>query len=774
MTSVVIHPNGSPQNYVPNLQLQNQGGCVLVHAIPGRVRFRVPKASLDPKYAKRLQKMLESAPGVVRARVNPAAASAVITYAGQTDSEMKLRLARLIQDSIAAQPTPAPIVPASVVKGSPERLAEHPAEHLAVAQTESPIGTAAADSTNEQFDWRDLRLSMLATLLATLRMRVPMIPQIVVAGMVAAAALPVVKRAVLSVVQERKLNIDCLDLLAITASASQRDWLTPALLLLLQEVGDAIRDRTARASASQAADLLDSLGHSAWVQLANSEVKQVPVSEVQVGDTVIVYPGEQIPVDGTILSGEASIEQQRLTGESMPVVRRVGETVFAATLVRSGKLHIKTERIGANTRAGATIALVKQAPVYETRMENYAAQIADRAILPAIALAGVTWVITRDSTRVASILTLDFVTGIRLAVPTTFLAAINHAARHGILIRSGRTLEQLAKVDAIVFDKTGTLTQGNIQIVAINVASHHHSSERLLQLAAAAEQRITHPLAEAIVHHTKTQGIKIPARRDVNFEVGLGVRAFLASGEVVLVGSERFLKQENIVTNQTDHTGGALMYVACNGEFIGTLRYDDPLRPDAQIILKKLQSRYGMEIHMLTGDNYDHAITVANKLGMVSDQVHADAFPEMKAKLVRQLHDSGKVVAFVGDGLNDAAALAYADASVSFASGSDVARETADVVLMNDHLWSLLDAIAIAKETQQITQENIVLSVAPNVVALGLATFVGLNPLIAALIHNGSAIAAGFNGLRPLLVHRYTEPQKMYKAEAKQTTATLD
>jgi Cu2+-exporting ATPase len=401
-------------------------------------------------------------------------------------------------------------------------------------------------------------------------------------------------------------------------------------------------------------------------------------------------------------------------------------------------------------------------------MENYAANIADKAVLPALMLAGTMWLTTGEPARAAAILTLDFVTGIRVSMPTTFLAALTHATRHGILIRSGRALEQLAKVDTIVFDKTGTLTQGNVAVVAIETVTGRMPASRVLELSAAAEQRLTHPVAESVMHYAQEQGVGILPRGEWNYEVGLGVRAEI-EGETVLVGSARFLRQEGVridclyephrCTQRTCSrevrcrisASDSLLYVATNGEFQGVIQYADPLRTESRCVLQALQTEYGMETHLLTGDNPTKANAVAQELSIPSEYVHAEAFPEQKATIIRQLHEAGKTVAFVGDGLNDSVALAYADVSISFANGSEVARETADVVLMNDNLNDLVEAIAIAKQTMHIIQQNTALVVVPNLVALGLASTVGLHPLMATVVHNGSAIAAGINGLRPLM-----------------------
>ena len=254
---------------------------------------------------------------------------------------------------------------------------------------------------------------------------------------------------------------------------------------------------------------------------------------------VVVHPGEQIPVDGAVISGEATVDQQGLTGEAMPIVARPDSYVFASTLVQSGQLTLRAERVGDNTRAAAGFRLLQQAPVYDTRMANYTEKVADRLIGPSLLLATIVLGVTRDPARVAAILTLDFVTGIRVSIPTAFLGALNHTTRHKVLVRSGRTLEQLAEVDTIVFDKTGTLTQGTIAITDICPVPGTVSPERLLQLAAAAEQHLTHPVADAIVQHAQQQGLALPPRGDWDYAVGFGVTAQI-DGRTVLVGSERF------------------------------------------------------------------------------------------------------------------------------------------------------------------------------------------------------------------------------------------
>jgi Cu2+-exporting ATPase len=731
----------------------------LVHHIPGRVRFRIYRLKDDFNYATNLQEFLLTQPGIDRVRINRCAASIAINYCykGIALGEIAAKLTSLIQEAATNKSV-------CEITGSPI------AEETSAIRTTKKI---TQKNTSENENWSSLSLPLFTTIISWLsnQSRLIWLRPIALASLFA-ITLPIDKRASASLWRDRKINIDCLDLLAVGLSYGQGRLVTPALVITLHELGDLIRDRTARSTETQTADLLDAIGHFAWVLRDGKPVK-IRSDLVEVGETVIVYPGEQIPVDGEVLKGLATIDQHQLTGESMPIVADAKTVVYASTLVRSGQIYIRADRVGKQTRAAASLELLQNAPVHDTRMANYAAQVADKLILPSLVLASVVLAITKEPARAASILTLDFVTGIRVSMPTAFLGALNHNTRHGILVRSGRTIEKLAEVDTVVFDKTGTLTQGQLTVVGIQTVPGKMSAEQMLTLAAAAEQRIAHPVAEAITHYAQSHNLTIPRRGEWNYEVGLGIRATIEEREV-LVGSDRFLIQEGISLDcletrtfplnhlcdleakSVNSSWVSLIYVAYDGEFQGVIKYADPLRRESPALIESLQAS-GREIHLLTGDNQQRAKIVAEKLNIPLDRVHAQAFPEQKAAIVRDLKLAGKTVAFVGDGLNDSVALAYADVSVSFANGSDIAREIADVVLMNDDLSTLTEALNLACETKKLIEQNTLLVVAPNLMALGLATTVGLNPLIATVVHNGSAIAAGLNSLRPLVKHQLEE-----------------
>jgi Cu2+-exporting ATPase len=699
----------------------------VVHAVPGRIRVRVPRIGYDSEYTLRLTVLTKADANVTDVRVNAAAASIAVSYAVSkiSDEKMRVHLINLIQT--ASNPN----IPLNLKAGATQQEPEQ-----------------------ENNPWSGITLPAISATLALLGgpLGLP-IPPVVIGGSIALSALPVAQRAFDSILNEQRLNIDFLDLAAITITTVQGQFISPAIMIVLVEIGEAIREQTARSSKAETLDLLDSLKQDVWVE-RNGEKHQISIHEVQPGDIVIVYPGDQIPVDGRIIRGKALIDEQKLTGESMPVMRHKGQTVYTSTLVREGQVYILTEHVGADTRAGQIIKVMQDAPVHDTRIENHAANFANQAVVPTLLLSGVVFALTRNFARAASILTLDFATGIRVSVPTTVLAALTYAARRGILIRSGRALEKLAQVDAVVFDKTGTLTRGEAVIVKVETEGKATSAMEVLELAASAEQRLTHPVAEAVVRYAEEQGAKILPREKFNYEIGQGVRAKI-DGQAVLVGSEHFLRQEGVYLNgqpkKHERQNYSVIYVASNGELQGALAYSDPLRPESPEIIKALRTTEGMEIHLLTGDNRRTAHAVAGELGIEPNQTHAEAFPEQKVAVVKDLHDGGKTVAFVGDGINDSPALAYADVSVSFANGSDVARETADVVLMENNLRGLPEAIAIARQAMQLIHENTGIVAIPNLGALVLAVAIGIDPLAATLVNNGTTVVAGLNGLRPLL-----------------------
>ena len=347
-----------------------------------------------------------------------------------------------------------------------------------------------------------------------------------------------------------------------------------ALIIWLVKLGDWFRDLTMAGSKRAIGDLLEFQSKTAWIKVDGSVIS-IPARSLKAGDEVIVYPGELIPVDGEILEGTASIDQKTVTGEGLPVTRGPGEAVFAATVIRDGQLAVRAISVGSQTTAGQIVSLIDSAPIGDTRMQNHAERLADRLVVPTLGLAAGTAFLSRDFDRFLSLVIVDYGTGIRVAAPTAMLASMTHAAKAGIIAKSGRHMERLAEVDTIVFDKTGTLTQGTPAVVDVLSYQDHVTSAHLLGLAAAAESRLQHPVAEALRHRARELQVNIPPCDETQYRIGLGVEGQV-NGYYLHVGNERFMRQSGIEIEKTiadrsslDEQGYSSLYVALDGEVAG-------------------------------------------------------------------------------------------------------------------------------------------------------------------------------------------------------------
>jgi heavy metal translocating P-type ATPase len=476
----------------------------------------------------------------------------------------------------------------------------------------------------------------------------------------------------------------------------------------------------------------------------------------RVGDEVVVYPGGMIPVDGEIMAGRALIDQKSITGEGLPVTRGTGEAAFAATVIRDGQLTIRATRVGADTTAGQIVRLVESAPIGDTRMQNHAERLADRLVVPELVLATGAAALSGDFDRFLSLVIVDYGTGIRVAAPTAVLASMTHAARTGIIIKSGRHLERLAEIDTVVFDKTGTLTHGTPAVLDVLTYQDHITPRHLLGLAAAAESKLRHPVAEALRSKAKELATNIPECDETQYRLGLGVEGRV-NGYYLHVGNERFMRQSEIAVNKAaadraalDEQGYSCLFIAIDGAIAGLVPYSDEIRPESRSVLERLRAMGVKNSVMLTGDNAVVARAVGHRLGLT--RCFADMLPADKAVAIQELQREGNVVAMVGDGINDSPALSYADVGIAMKHGAEVAHESADVVLMEDSLWKLVKAVEISRGAVRLIKQNYAIVAGMNTIALALALPGGLiSPTMTALISNGSAILATLNGLRPIL-----------------------
>ncbi|HEY9800570.1 MAG TPA: heavy metal translocating P-type ATPase [Leptolyngbyaceae cyanobacterium] len=700
--------------------------CQIIHITNGRLRMKIPRLSRDIKYASQLNLLIESFDFIISVRINPAAESLIIYY------QEHLVSSTTVQESVLMMIKQAAIM-------------------------ETPSDTAPKDTEYKTaIAWAMERVGMpvFSLGLAVVAQQLLPVPPLLVAGVVAVAAIPFIQRTVDMMMEERRLDADILDILWMSLYTIKGDFVGPALMVSLIESGDVLRDATARANEQQMLELLQGVDKYVRIERDGQE-ELIQLNEVKQGDRVVVYAGEIIPVSGRVLRGTALIDEHKLTGESKLVSRSEGQVVHASTLLLQGKICILTKRIGQNTRLGLAVQLMQAAPVHDTRVEDYASKLANALIAPTLLLSGLIFALTRDVSRALAPLHLDFGHAIRIAVPTTALAAVTYAARHGIYIRSGRALEMLARIDTIVFDKTGTLTQGNAAVVEVKTAHEEISPQEILELAASAEQGNSHPVASAIIRYAEENSVVIKPSTTKDYRVGLGIVAVIEH-ETVLVGSELLLRQEGINLDALHNkypdlktSTYSLVYVAKNDQALGVILFTDPLRPESIEVVNSLHCQ-GQTTYILTGDNQRVANHVGSQLGISPERTYAQVFPDKKVEVICSIKDKGQKVAFIGEGINDVAALAHADVSISFLDGSDIARETADVVLLENDLRGITHAIAIAKRAMEIIYQNTAIAAVPNLSVVLAGVVFALDPVLGVIISNGSALLAELNSFRPL------------------------
>jgi Cd2+/Zn2+-exporting ATPase/Cu+-exporting ATPase len=534
----------------------------------------------------------------------------------------------------------------------------------------------------------------------------------------------------------------------VIAALAVGQWTTAAIVVIFMRIGDHVERFTTERARRALKDLTRLAPQTARVERNGSE-QVIPVSQVQVDETVVVRPGEQIPVDGEVIDGQATIDQAAITGESMPVEARPGTHVFAATLAQLGHLRIRTTRIGEETTFGRVIKLVEEAEANRADVQR----VADRFsayFLPVVAtIALLTFLIRRDPLATAAVLVVACSCSFALATPIAMLASIGAGAKRGLMIKGGKYLERLAKVDVLLIDKTGTLTLGQPVITDV-VALNGKPEDAMLALAASAERYSEHPLAQAVRQAGEQRGLTLDAPERFEALPGLGVRAQIA-GSTIFVGSRRLVVQDGTIGETLaalEQQGKTLLFVTENETPIGVLAAADTVRPEVPAAMADLRKLGVPRIELLTGDNARTAAGLAEQLGIA---YRAELLPADKLAVVKEYQGRGHVVAMVGDGVNDAPALAQADVGIAMgAAGSDIAIEAAHVALMADD-WRLVpELLRIARRTLRVVKLNIGFTAVYNLLGLSLAALGFLPPALAAAVQSVPDIGILANSSRLL------------------------
>ena len=545
----------------------------------------------------------------------------------------------------------------------------------------------------------------------------------------------------------RRMTMELSMSIAIIAAAGISQFFTALIITLFVLVAEVLEGMTVSRGRRAIRDLMDFIPRSVTVRGA-SGIREASTEELRVGDSVLVNPGGLVPIDGTVINGHSFIDQARITGESMPVEKLPGSVVYAGTINQSGALEIRVERIGRDTSYGRIIEAVEHAERSRAPVQQLADRLAGYLVYFALAAAVVTFAITRDARSTISVIIVAGACGIAAGTPLAILGGIGRSARLGAIIKGGLYLETLGRVNTVVLDKTGTLTYGRTEVRAV-VPTAGVSEGEVLDAAASAEVRSEHPLGKAIINLARAKNLSLREPKRFDYVPGRGITA-LVDGVTILVGNRGLMIDRSMEVPVSFAASGdtsSEVLVARDGRLLGAIVVADTVRPEAKRAIEAL-NRMGIRSVLLTGDTKPVAEMVAGDLGI--SEVEADLLPEMKVARVKSLVATGRIVAMVGDGINDAPALAEASVGVAMGSGTDVARESADVVLLGNDLLKFTETLAIARWTRRIIWWNFAGTLGVDIVGIALASMGLLSPTLAAFIHVTSELAFILNSARLL------------------------
>jgi len=625
-----------------------------------------------------------------------------------------------------------------------------------LAQVQQPpapqkANDSAEDTEHEHgFEWVQLiRIAFVALAAAAVWFRVwEPFSRISVIGIAAALAggYPIFKEAFENIV-ERKMTMELSMTIALVSALAIGEFFTALVITAFVLAAEVLESLTVGRGRRAIESLLDFLPKTANVR-RDGEVIEIPADELRTGETVIVKPGGHIPVDGVVLSGRSFVEQAAITGEAMPVEKACGDAVYAGTINQSGALEVEAQKLGRDTTFGRIIEAVERAEKSRAPIQKTADRLAGYLVYFALGAAVLTFLITHNVRSTISVIIVAGACGIAAGTPLAILGAIGRAAHQGAIIKGGLYLEALASVDTVLLDKTGTLTFGTPQIREV-VSSNGFAERQIIGTASIAERKSEHPLAKAIVARASELGVPVVEPDEFSYTPGRGVRVSYQSEEI-LVGSRAFLVERGVNVGAANGQGSnrtSEVHVSRAGQVMGSIRIADVLRPEAKDAVAAMRDM-GLKTVLLSGDAQGVAAAVGRDLGV--DEAVGELLPEHKAKWVSELRAKGRKVAMVGDGINDAPALVEANVGIAMGSGTDVARESADVILIGSDLSKFVETLRLARRCRGIIMQNFAGTLVVDSIGVGMAAFGFLNPLLAAFIHVTSELAFILNSTRLL------------------------
>ena len=548
------------------------------------------------------------------------------------------------------------------------------------------------------------------------------------------------------------VSIDVLVTIAVIGAFLIQNYEESAIVTFLFLFGSYLEQRTLNKTRSAIKELTELAPESAWKQMENGEFEEVDVDDVDEGDILLVKTGAKIPVDGTVITGEGHINEASITGEAVPVNKVIDSGVFAGTILENGTIQIRADRVGEDTTFGKIIELVEEAQDSKSEAERFIDRFSKYYTPAVLVLAFVVWLFSRDIELAITILVLGCPGALVIGVPVSNVAGIGNGARNGVLLKGSEVINDFSNVDTVVFDKTGTLTVGNPEVAESEF--YGENTEEVLGYLASVERESDHPLAKAVL---KDIGETIFSTVEETEVVKGGGIVAVVNGHRVAVGNVALMEKENVALSQKvkedvkrfEESGNSLVLTAVDGELKVLMGIRDQIRPGVKRDLQKLKKLGVKNLVVLSGDNQGTVDLVATELGLT--EAHGHMLPEDKSAYIKKVQEEGRIVAFVGDGVNDSPSLALADIGIAMGSGTDVAIETSDVVLMNSDFSRLPHALGLTKATARNMKQNIIIAVGVVLVLLASVFFSDwMNMSIGMLVHEGSILVVIFNGMRLL------------------------
>ena len=553
----------------------------------------------------------------------------------------------------------------------------------------------------------------------------------------------------------RKIEVPVLDATAIGVSIARNNMYTAGSIMFLLGIGEILEEWTHKKSVDDLARSMSLNVGKVWLCQGEQDIL-VSTSDVKAGDLVRVHMGNIIPFDGTVVSGEAMVNQASLTGESIPVQKNAEGIVYAGTVLEEGELVMRVDQTNGSSRYEKIVTMIEESEKLKTSMESKASHLADKLVPYTLLGTGLTYALTRNATKALSVLMVDFSCALKLAMPISVLSAIREASLHNITVKGGKYLEAMAEADTIVFDKTGTLTKANPTVVDV-VSFNGQDSDELLRIAACLEEHFPHSMAKAVVDAAAEKNLEHEeVHSEVEYIVAHGISSMI-DGQKVVIGSHHFVFEDEKCTVDPEKMGTfnslppeySHLYMAINNRLAAVICIEDPLREEAAAVIRSLKMAGICKVVMMTGDSDRTAKAIAKKAGI--DEYYSEVLPEDKANFVEKEKAKGRKVIMIGDGINDSPALSAADIGISISDGAEIAREIADVTIGADNLYEIVTLKALSNSLVKRIDKNyrFIVSFNAGLIVLGITGIIP--PTMSALLHNGSTLAIGMKSMENLL-----------------------